>query len=277
MINKDNSAAAIDFLKIWHFAFAQHLEYLISSGARIPETVQKNMSNDRLCRVGNWLGQQGGDIKRLSSFRVADDCHRAYHETTRAVLSTCQNSYNDINGVQLLKRASVNLRAALDALSTELAASGLTEGVVFKPAYESRVLLDVGVHFNFGNPDIDSEHIRLATVINEIIRYGELTCRSEIGTEFLRTLNTLLEDEFRTEENVMRTMEQNDAIRAHFKDHDALLAYVLGLSFHCMSGGSISLLEVGEYLRDWYLEHIEIFDRSLFSVLRIGGQQEPND
>lgn len=263
MVKTAYSIAALDFLKIWHGAYAQHLEFLIETGIKIPDSILGDVGNDRVCRVGIWLERQDAEVKALASYQIANQAHRAYHLAAHSTLALSQKEGKS-GDPALLRQASSSMRTAIAQLSEDIKLADPSNNKHLDETFD-HPLLDITAYPLTGNAWIDSEHNRLINLINQIIRNGSLPCQSDEGTEFLLDLIKLFTQEFSVEESLLNAGGNKQCCEAHHKDHSAILAYITELSVAVMNGSSLSLWDVGEYLRKWYEIHYRNFDRLLLN------------
>ncbi|QHI69464.1 bacteriohemerythrin [Tichowtungia aerotolerans] len=113
--------------------------------------------------------------------------------------------------------------------------------------------------FNIGHPEIDRQHRQLIEMLNRLTGTPDVTTSSETVSDILHNMTQYAQIHFRTEENLLKTVEYPD-LKAHKKEHLAYRKKIVDLCKHTMLGFHDVPEELLRYLHDWWSDHILVED-----------------
>jgi hemerythrin len=117
--------------------------------------------------------------------------------------------------------------------------------------------------FSVGVEEIDNQHKELLNFVNDSLNH----CTGDIETErkyFIKAIYVGLEylkRHFSTEENIMTLMAYQN-YKEHKAEHDTFIEN-LTATVHDIEAGllPLDLSKISFFLRDWFLNHIPLFDK----------------
>lgn len=109
--------------------------------------------------------------------------------------------------------------------------------------------------------EIDQQHRKLVTIINELTDAIEQGKAEAIVNEVLSGLHRYAETHFKTEEDYFERFGYPDA-EAHRKEHALFIRKVAGFENRTTDGEIRLTIRVLQFLGDWLINHIMVVDKA---------------
>lgn len=128
-------------------------------------------------------------------------------------------------------------------------------------------LMEWNDRFKLGHGKIDSDHMKLVALINELTEAMLKRAGKEICGKVLDELVNYFKTHFAMEEQLMTVHHYGNTV-AHQAEHAEFVAEVLDFKSRFEAGSvtlSISLLN---FLREWLIKHILVTDKALVACIK---------
>ncbi len=118
--------------------------------------------------------------------------------------------------------------------------------------------------YNLNIKEIDQQHQKLATMINDF--YDQITQKSnkELISDLIHKMKEYTKIHFATEEKLLHESNYNDLLEHKIK-HQAFIDKVSDLETRFDSGKMILSFEITNFLKDWLITHIQKEDKAYVS------------
>jgi hemerythrin len=126
-----------------------------------------------------------------------------------------------------------------------------------------------------GIDEMDSQHMQILQIINRLYELEDDPENEAVFSDMLNTLINTIKTHFFAEENLMRRikyMQQGD----HKKEHDLLTGQLHTMQKQLLLGQPISNKKFAEFIRDWFLRHIQYEDSKYGGFFAEGAQAVAN-
>jgi len=117
---------------------------------------------------------------------------------------------------------------------------------------------------------IDKQHMVLVDMINEFQEKIKREERKEVIHELIDKMAKYAVSHFKTEEDYFQQYDYPDYV-AHKAEHDAFIKKVVDLQERFKKGEFIMTLELGYFLKDWLINHIQGTDKKYVKFLKKNG------
>jgi len=255
----------LDFLKIWHTVFSKNLQYAVECDYIAPDNTPESVGDERNCPLGKWLSSQSDELRSLTNFSNLISVHRSFHalsaEIARLQLSQ-QGGQAKALLDPLLLNASENVCLAIDALNEDMVEHGLCSERRGIPIKKSKSIWDPS--YAIGVPKVDLQHHAIATLIDEVLVNGDISCASQEGGRFLSVLTKMIRNDVKAEDlHLANLQSQNVDCSTHRLDHECILEYLGHLESAIAKQEILTFIDVGRFLANWYIDHLVTHDFEL--------------
>jgi len=114
--------------------------------------------------------------------------------------------------------------------------------------------------YKVGVAEIDDQHKRLVGYVNELFDAMKSGKGKDVLGKILSSLINYTRVHFQTEEGLMMKHSYPE-YTAHKKEHDALTDKVVALNKDFAEGKMVMTVDVGTFLKDWLVNHIQKTDK----------------
>ena len=115
-------------------------------------------------------------------------------------------------------------------------------------------------HLSVGNPAMDEQHREIFQLLNDLVDADEYGFSREKIQDTLGRIKRYTKFHFVSEERFMESIEYS-GINEHTSLHRECTSEILDLENRYRSGEDVPVSEILDYLRDWFLNHIEETDK----------------
>lgn len=257
---------ALDFLKIWQTVFARNLEYIVEHLHDDDELDPVSIKDFNSCQMGAWINRQEDEIRSLKTYAELDKVHRRFHVTAGEVASL-HKSHNNEEAKELLHGSFSALLddccLAIESLSKELELLSIYPQR-FKREEQTKRQTIWSESLEIGNPEIDRSHHAIATLIDEVLVNGDIRSSSSEAIRFVGALKKLLRNDISAEVKLFESLDTwSEETVNHVAAHDKILGYLDEIVAQTNAGVAFSFAEVGQYLAEWYIDHLITYDLEL--------------
>lgn len=256
----------LNFLKIWHTAFALHVEYVIEGFE--PSNLDPEVVGDELaCQLGQWMNSAQQALAEIPEFKQLACQHQNFHAVAAHLILANKTSQTPTGHVSIsdLKTASHATEQAIAALERALASAAPNfdpSAQRLQPADQQPTLWDDALLL--GIPVLDGQHQEIARLVDSMLSNPSEKLGSETSRQFLRNLSQLLQLHFETEELLMARIGLDAlAMTEHQGIHRAILARFASLSTQIDTHPPMTLGELYPLLEESILGHIVEYDMEL--------------
>ena len=114
--------------------------------------------------------------------------------------------------------------------------------------------------FSVGVASVDEQHKKLVGMVNTLYDAMQVGKANDVIGKLLSDLITYTKTHFADEEKLMQTNGYPD-FAAHKQLHDALTKQVIATEQAFKAGKAPSAVELGKFLKDWLINHIQGTDK----------------
>lgn len=128
--------------------------------------------------------------------------------------------------------------------------------------------------YNVGIEEIDQDHKRLVTLINDLYEAMQDGSGGALLLPIFSALRNYTETHFAREERFIVECDAPDQ-ESHFQEHKQMMAKLAELESRHRSGEAAISLQTLTFLRDWLKNHICVVDQAMAEQLREDTLKQP--
>lgn len=256
----------LNFLKIWHRAFARHIEYLVE-GTDATSLSPDIVADATTCQFGKWAISPPQELRDDPEFGALLAVHAQFHKIAAQLLQMY------VDGNQLAVQAQrLDLIASSESfvLAVDELEKSLNEGRAgsdpntarLKPAlaattWDKSLLVGINV--------LDEQHEGIVKIADEFLAAPRERLSSERGRQLLENVEKLLALHFATEEQYMaRAKMPEEEIKAHKADHTEILNRFVSITYElALLDKDMSFGDMHSLLQKSVIEHVVTVDVKL--------------